>query len=125
MNKNKFNIFLDDERVPYSPHGGMEDAYNYTQNLDYVNLDWVIVRSYDKFISHIKTHGTPQYISLDHDLADFNDGKEKTGMDCVKWLCDFCVDNNNKFPKYLIHSQNIIGSENMLAYIKNFKKFYE
>ena len=133
-----YNLFLDDERVPYSPHGGIEDAFNYTHNLDYVNLDWVIVRSYDQFVKHIELNGLPQTISFDHDLADqhyqyllkqndvdYTKYNEKTGMECVKWLCDYCIDNNKKLPKYLIHTQNQIGSENMLQYIRNFKKFYE
>ncbi len=133
-----YNLFLDDERVPYSPHGsGIEDAFNYTQNIDYVNLDWFVVRSFEEFVAYIEKNGTPQLISFDHDLADehyqylltqndvdYTKYKEKTGMECVKWLCDYCLDNDKKFPKHLIHTQNIIGGKNMLEYIKNFNKFY-
>ncbi len=119
---NKFNLFLDDERVPYSPNGEMKDAFNYTENLDYINLDWVIVRSYDQFIEYISLNGLPQLLSLDHDIADFTYGYEKTGYDCVKWLCEYCIDNDVKFPNHLIHTGNIIGGENMLVYIRNFKK---
>jgi len=133
-----YNLFLDDERVPYAPHGDIEDAYNYTRNMDYVNLDWIVVRSYDEFVKYIKTHGVPQLISLDHDLADehyqylltqddvdYSKYIEKTGMECVKWLCNYCIDNKVKFPEYWIHTQNIIGGKNMFEYIRNFKRFYE
>lgn len=119
-----YNLFLDDERVPYAPHGGTEDAYNYTQNLDYVNLDWVIVRSYEEFVKYIETHGLPQRVSFDHDLSDFNKDVEMTGYDCCKWLCEFCIDNDKKLPNYLVHTQNPIGKQNILSYIKNCKKYF-
>jgi len=130
---NKFNLFLDDERLPYTPHG--IDAFDYTQNMNYINLDWMIVRSYDQFVKYIKLNGLPQMVSFDHDLADehyqyllkqhdvdYTKYKEKTGMECVKWLCDYCLDNNHKLPICLIHTQNLIGGKNMFEYIKNFKK---
>lgn len=133
-----YNLFLDDERVPYSPHGSHEDAWYYTQNLNYIDLKWKIVRSYEEFVAYIEKNGIPQLISFDHDLADehyqylltqndvdYTKYKEKTGMECVKWLCDYCIDNNKKFPEHLIHTQNIIGSINMRKYIENFKKIHE
>ena len=133
-----YNLFLDDERVPYSPHGMIEDAYYITKNNIYINYDWVIVRSYDQFIDYIKRNGLPQIISFDHDLADehyqyllkhndvdYSKYTEKTGMECVKWLVSYCMNNNLKFPKYLIHTQNIVGGKNMLIYIENFKRIAE
>ena len=50
---------------------------------------------------------------------------EKTGYDCVKWLCNYCQDNNIKFPKYYIHSMNDVGALNMLSYINNYIKCVE
>ena len=117
-------LFLDDERVPYSIDGDI-DAYNYTNNPDYINLDWVVVRNYDEFVNYIEKNGLPRLVSFDHDLSDFNKEIEMTGYDCCKWLCDYCIDNNLKFPKYLIHTPNIIGSRNITKYIENFKNFYE
>jgi len=67
-------------------------------------------------------NGLPELVSFDHDIADFTYEYEKTGYDCVKWLSNYCLDNNKKFPKYLIHTGNNVGSKNMLEYIRNFKK---
>ncbi len=130
----KMNLFLDDIRVP-------KDAFNYTGDTDYLKLEWVIARSYEQFFSIIALHyaGTnklPELISFDHDLADehyqdydksngtlnYSDYKEKTGMECVKDLVEFCMDNNLKFPQYKIHSANTVGSVNMKSYIDNFNK---
>ena len=50
---------------------------------------------------------------------------EKTGYECVKWMCNYCIDNNKKLPECLYHTQNNIGYENMSKYIENFKKYYK
>jgi len=120
-----YRLFLDDERVPYSPNGELMDAYNYTKNGNYINYDWIVVRTYAEFVSHIEKNGMPLLISFDHDLADFNGSYEKTGYDCVKWLCDYCIENSYKLPNCLYHTQNLIGQMNMKKYIENYKKFYE
>jgi len=123
-------LFLDDFRHPY-------DAFNYTKDTRYLKLQWVVVRSYDEFVKHVIENGVPNLVSFDHDLADehYHEQKwstngeidyftfsEKTGYDCAKWLCDYCLDNNSKFPDFLVHSWNNIGSENIRNYIRNFRK---
>jgi hypothetical protein len=125
----KYNLFLDDFRMP-------TDAFRYTLDTRYNILKWEIVRSFNEFTEIIEKKGLPQLISLDHDLADvhydgypFDNGidyssyTEKTGYDCAKWLCDYCLENNLSFPNYLIHSCNSVGSKNIDIYIKNFKKY--
>ena len=89
--------------------------------------EWILVKNYTEFVNCVKKNGLPLYLSLDHDLADehyHTDGtfKEKTGYDCAKWLCDYCLDNNLNFPDYQVHSMNPIGAENIRGYIKSFKK---
>ena len=59
----KYNLFLDDFRMP-------KDAYNYLLQPIYISVNWEIVRSYDEFVKYITEHGIPEIISLDHDLAD-------------------------------------------------------
>ena len=46
---------------------------------------------------------------------------EKTGMDCAKWLVEYCINNNLKFPDYEVHSMNVIGKMNIKSYIESFK----
>lgn len=127
-----FNLFLDDIRHPY-------DAFYYLKDSKYLQLKWVVVRSFDEFIKVIKRDGLPNLVSFDHDLADEHYGlvgqsdltlneyyyqgdREMTGYDCAKWLCDYCYDNNLKFPTFLVHSANTVGADNIRYYIKNFLK---
>ena len=134
----KYNIYLDDVRTPTSE-------------------DWTVVRNYDEFVAKIKDIGLDniKYISLDHDLgetamAEYYNGiknytlnyeniKEKTGLDCTKWLIDHFYDIHPEyiemsrfdkkskpfpFPNVYVHSANPIGSSNIMGYINNFLKFY-
>jgi hypothetical protein len=133
----KYNIYLDDVRTP-------------------VSNEWVVVRNYDEFVNKIQELGFEniEHISLDHDLgetamAEYYNGiknytlnydniKEKTGLDCAKWLIDYYYDNihideelisrSTKkklgiiFPHVYVHSANPIGSANIMGYINNFLK---
>lgn len=131
----KYNIYLDDVRTP-------------TAN------EWVVVRSYDEFVAKITELGLNNigYISLDHDLGDtamqeyfqnvspnyqlnYDNIKERTGLDCAKWLINHFYDINPKrlemhrsekrsfpikFPTVYVHSANPIGSANIMGYVNNF-----
>lgn len=113
-------LYLDDVRTP-------------------LDESWIVVRNYDEFVETITKHGLNNFeiISLDHDLGDqamveyytnvknnstldYNNIQEKTGMDCTKFLIDYCLDNNVKLPLVVVHSANPIGSANMMGYINNF-----
>ena len=113
-------IYLDDVRTP-------------------LDLDWIIVRNYDEFISKVKEIGLEniELISLDHDLGDtamtewhrnvyhnytldYNNITEKTGMDCAKWLVDQWLEGS-PVVEVVVHSANAIGSANMMGYINNYR----
>ena len=112
-----YNLFLDDERMP-------KNAFTYTKNQLYLDLDWVVVRNYDEFVSYIKENDMPDLISFDHDLADIN-YDEKTGYDCAKWLINICIDQNINPPNYMVHSMNNVGRRNIIYLIENYKKFLD
>jgi hypothetical protein len=120
MRKEKMRLYLDDVRTPSAE-------------------DWQIVRSYDEFVAHIRMHGLENYevISLDHDLGDtamneyynnvhpnytldYNNIKEKTGLDCAKWLVAESMNKNIPLPQIYTHSANPIGSANIMGYINNY-----
>lgn len=125
-------LFLDDYRDPFDT------------KIDWMvfspigrNVEIIWVKSYDEFIRWIEENGLPNGICFDHDLSDFQafyanypelmkdipfPEYEKTGMDCVKWLVEYCMDNNLKLPLYNIQSANTVGKENMKCYLENFKK---
>jgi hypothetical protein len=113
-------IYLDDVRTP-------------------LDLDWIVVRNYDEFISKVTEIGLEniELISLDHDLGDtamiewrrnvyhnytldYNNITEKTGMDCAKWLVDQWLDGA-PVVEVVVHSANAIGSANIMGYINNYK----
>ena len=116
----KQRIYLDDIRTPVDP-------------------DWVVVRNYDEFVSKITEIGLENIdvISLDHDLGDtamlewyrntsvnytvnYDNIKEKTGMDCAKWLVEQWLDDK-PVCLVMVHSANAVGSANIMGYINNFK----
>lgn len=133
--KMKYNIYLDDVRTPK-------------------DKNWVVVRNYDEFVNRVTEIGLNNIdtISLDHDLGDtamneyfnnvspnytlnYENIKEKTGLDCAKWLVNYFYDTNPEwiemnrivkradkisFPQVYTHSANPIGSANIMGYINNF-----
>ena len=108
-------LYLDDIRNPHQ-------SYPYDPN-------WIVCRNdkmfKDMFISfdRIITH-----ISFDHDISSYDDnGNEVTGYDCVKWLCDYILDNNIDISELtiLFHTANPVGRLNMVCYWNNFKEDYE
>lgn len=121
-------LFLDDVRTPSTSN----------------EIEWSIVRSYKDFVNWIISNGMPDRVSFDHDLAmehtlsyidqckgenlanatiDYSNFKEKTGYDCAKWLCEYCLDNNLLLPPVItVHSANYPGSMNIMNYITNYRK---
>jgi hypothetical protein len=120
MKKEKMRLYLDDVRTPK-------------------DTDWEVVRSYDEFVAHIRLHGLENYelMSLDHDLGDtamneyynnvhpnytldYSNIKEKTGMDCAKFLVAESMTKGIPLPAIYVHSANPIGSANIMGYINNY-----
>lgn len=137
-----YNLFLDDKRNPsdvlsYQPH---------TWNL-YYELDWVIVRNYEEFVSVIQSNELPTRISFDHDLSlehyaprhlwddyeaakewmESQNYKEKTGKDCADFLINHIIDTYEEpfpLPKMYVHSQNPVGVDNIKSVFKTAMKVY-
>lgn len=121
-----YKLFLDDLRLP--------------QQVNWVEMPlgpWVIVRSYDEFVKVVKSAGLPSFVSFDHDLSqehypvgpiteiDYRKYTEKTGFDCAKWLCEYCMDRRMDFPNYQVHSMNPVGRENIKSYIESYRSARE
>lgn len=120
-------LYLDDVRTPTVTLPGYEP--------------WYVVRNYNEFVSWITENGIPDLISFDHDLADehvsdyfkqvvkfgyqhpnYDAYKEKTGLDCAKWLVDHIQKNDLKLNSVSVHSHNPVGASNIQSYINGFKK---
>ena len=88
-------------------------------------------KSYKEFINYINKLGLPTAICFDHDLAEEHylneitedEYLEKTGMDCAKWLIEYCIDNDCILPLYNIQSANPCGKQNIDSILKNFIKY--
>ena len=127
-------LWIDDLRNPFLDIEGRVPKENGT-------IEWVL--NYEQFVMWIEKFGLPDLISFDHDLADEHytpkeywddyqlskqyqesqNYQEKTGMDCAKWLIDYCMDNNLKLPKFYSHSANPVGRDNILGILENFNNF--
>ncbi len=132
-------LWLDDIRNPFLNEEGKVPT---DKNGEYYNINWVL--NYEQFVKWIELFGLPDAISFDHDLADehytpkyfwdnYEESKkfqewrsqsyqEKTGMDCAKWLVDYCMDNEKKLPKIFVHSANPVGADNIKGLLDNFIK---
>ncbi len=121
-------LFLDDMRQP-------KDACYLVSNPGlYWTDDWSVVKNYPEFCRWIKSHGVPTIVSFDHDLAeshydiDFEEwnnftadqlGVEETGLDCAKWLVEYCENNGFDLPEYYVHSANPVGRLVIKKYLDN------
>ena len=119
-----YNLFLDDVR---NPNVFLDDC-----------RVWETVKDYNGFVRIIQQKGLPTFISFDHDLdwehypmnnaksgkvvLKYEEYKEKTGMDCAKWLVEFCMKTNQPLPEYQVHSMNPIGKLNIQSLLESYKK---
>ena len=107
-------LYLDDIRNPHQ--SGYQDDEWITCRNDKTFKD--MFTSFDSIVTHI---------SFDHDIDSYDDnGNEVTGYDCLKWLCDYIMDNNIDVSdlKILFHTANPVGKMNMMCYWNNFYKYY-
>lgn len=117
-----YNLFLDDERT-------IDNNYDYLLSKPgfgklYKSEDWVTVKSYWEFKQLIEDKGLPRRISFDHDLGERVGIISPTGLDCIKWLTEYCLDNGlDLTTECRYHSSNTAGVINMESLINNFKKF--
>ena len=111
-----YNLFLDDNR---DPNRFLHDLRT-----------WVVVRSYNEFVETITEFGLPNFVSVDHDLADEHyvcpnssgSYKEKTGYDCAVWLTKYCADNFLPLPEWQVHSMNPVGKQNITTVLEIFER---
>lgn len=138
---NKSLLWLDDYRDPFTEEWVSSYAPTFVGREK--DIHWV--KNGDEFKAWITEHGLPEMICFDHDLADEHytpeeywsdyeaskryqeaqNYKEATGYDCAKWLIDYCMDNKLFLPKWVAHSFNPVGRDNINNLLINFLKFTE
>jgi hypothetical protein len=106
---------------------------------EYTMSEWTIVRNYKEFteaiIANFSAGRFPGLVSFDHDLADIHydpstqsesfEYKEETGLDCARFLVQFCISNELNLPEFYVHSANPIGAENIYQAMHDYFKFKE
>jgi len=112
-------LFLDDIRNPKDVTPNMVKR---KIDMSLYQGEWCIVRSYKEFVKVISKKGLPQFISFDHDLGEVNGEIQPSGMDCAKWLVDYCIDNDKELPHYVVHSSNPAGAANINGLFQSFIK---
>jgi hypothetical protein len=117
--KMKYSLFLDDERDP------IDVAWGTWQEKElYRTGDWLIVRSWTEMLEIIINFGLPTIISFDHDLGE----NTPDGYEITKRLCNLIINAGYELPddfRFIVHSKNPVGAENIRCYMENFLKAYE
>lgn len=94
MNKEIINLYVDDLRD--CPAG------------------FTIARNVDEAIYYLENYHV-YILSLDHDLGEDEEGNLlPTGYDLVKYICE----NGLRADKIYIHTDNVVGRENMYQTLK-------
>ena len=104
------NLFLDDLRT-------IEMVY--PQN----EYNFVVVRNFEDFVTYIKLHGLPDFISFDNDLGeDKNNNLLPDGYACAKWLVyESGLDLANL--QFKVHSANPVARVQIESLLNNYLKF--
>ena len=79
--------------------------------------DWVVVRSTDEALEHIRKNGMPEFISFDHDL-----GGDDTTMVFLRKLVNEIWDGTSNPPEYIVHSANPVGKLNIISFMESWRK---
>lgn len=111
----KWNLFIDDERVPLDVTWG-----SWQEQAAYRDNEWFIARDWQDVLNLIKSFGMPSLISFDHDLGD---NSEFNGYEISKKITDMILDAEYKLPNnfwFMVHSKNPVGAENIRTYMNNF-----
>jgi len=105
-----YRLFLDDIRT-------VDMVYPVTDN------DFVIVRSYEACINHIKVNGLPEFMSFDNDLGeDENQIVLPDGYAVAKWLVYKSGLDLTNF-KFRVHSANPVAKDQIEGLLNNYIKF--
>ena len=103
INMNRWKLFIDDIRFP------IED-------------DFIIARNVNEALYLIDKNGFPSFISFDHDLGE----NESSGYEFIKIIEEKTLNKEWDIPNYFeynVHSDNIIGAENIRVHFNNLLNF--
>jgi hypothetical protein len=84
--------------------------------------NFILAKTYKECISLLESNNI-DILSLDHDLGDFENGKEYTGYDVAMYIVEKQENESiNIWPKEIyMHTANPIGRQNMFSLLNNYK----
>ena len=108
-----YNLFLDDIREVSSVYPTAKTEA------------FIVVRSFEEFVSVIKEKGLPRFISFDNDLGVDSKGQLlPDGYAASKWLVyDSGLDI--KQLKFYVHSANPVAAKQIDSLLNNYQAFLE
>jgi hypothetical protein len=109
----EYNLFIDDQidEINSDTNRPIRDPKIIDPNREYV-----VVKTVEEAISYIKNNGCPKFISFDHDLGIYPDGRVMETPAVANWLVDHDMDNPGFIPddfQYQVHSANIYGKTHL------------
>ena len=125
-------LWLDDIRDPASTEVDWLGLYSPIEKYEaYV----VWIKSYDEFVCFILSNGLPSAICFDYDLSKAPNkisvqevcrgkGTVKTGLDCAKWLVEYCNEQGIDIPPYGIQAENLEGKMKIEAILNQYHSRY-
>jgi len=111
-------LMIDDERN-LEQHG----KYLRENGVD-TSKPWSIVKSFNEMVEWVKENGVPDVVTFDHDLGDTSE-LEMKGVQCARWMIEFCMKNLVPVPEYNVHSSNGPGSKNIESIFETYKKYFK
>ena len=114
-------LWLDDQRDPYKYLNTKSTSATFARNKQFYDdlskhydINFVWVKNIYQFINYIKNNGVPQFVSFDHDLNNRGGGEglsdeqklNNNGVNCAKWLVNYCKQMGQSLPKFYVHSAN-------------------
>lgn len=88
--------------------------------VSYAQDGWIVATSYNDAISKLTEYDF-ELVSLDHDLASFNeDGREMTGYDVALWIVEQKYQGLKIPDKIWAHSANPVGAQRIEGVIKRY-----
>lgn len=114
-------LWLDDQRDPYKYLRTKSTSATFARNKQFYDnlmqtydVNFVWVKNLYQFIEYIEENGLPEFVSFDHDLNNRGGGEglsdeqklSNNGVNCAKWLVNYCKKTGQPLPKFYVHSAN-------------------
>ena len=75
------------------------------------------------------THYTPEHLWENYEASkEWQEAQvhtEKTGLNCAKWLVNYCNEIGRKLPSFLCHSMNPVGKDKIISTLERYNEYWK